>query len=161
MMAQQNEKGVISGKAYWTHLHKHDDFNERYQVDIGDLSDESVELLESNGVKIKPPVNKNGKEHVSGGPYVVSHTKFKKRDSVSEENPNGVIGIPILDGEKNPFDIMNVRIGNGSDVRVRIKFNKDHPFSKEWGTSLWLDKLQVTNLVPFEDGAGQDSDDDF
>ena len=97
MMAQQKEKGVISGKAYWAHLHKHDDFNNRFQVDIGDLSEESVELLEKNGVKIKPPVNKNGKEHPSGGPYIVSHTKFTKKDSVSDQAPNGVIGIPIFD----------------------------------------------------------------
>jgi hypothetical protein len=161
MMTQQNEKGVISGKAYWTHLHKHDGFNDRYQVDIGNLSDESVELLESNGVKIKPPVNTKGKKHPSGGPYVVSHTKFQKRNSVSDENPTGLIGITVLDEEKKPFDVMNVRIGNGSDIKVRVKFNKDHPFSAEWGTSLWLDKVQVTNLVSYEEGGDQDSDDDF
>jgi hypothetical protein len=93
--------------------------------------------------------------------YVVSHTKFQKRNSVSDENPTGLIGIPVLDEEKKPFDVMNVRIGNGSDIRVRVKFNKDHPFSAEWGTSLWLDKVQVTNLVSYEEGGDQDSDDDF
>tara|TARA_R100000687_G_C6309030_1_gene99554 strand:- start:15 stop:500 length:486 start_codon:yes stop_codon:yes gene_type:complete len=161
MMAQQKEKGVISGKAYWTHLHKHDDYNNRFQVDIGDLSDESVELLEKNGVKIKPPVNKNGKEHTSGGPYIVSHTKFAKRDSISEGYPNGVVGVPVIDEDKNPFDVPNTRIGNGSDVKVRVTYNKDHPFVKEWGTSLWLDKIQVTNLVPFEDNGSALDDDDF
>ena len=160
-MEQQAEKGVISGKAYWTHLHKYDDFNDRYQVDVGDLSKESVTLLEKNGVKIKPFVNSKGKEHISGGPYVVTHTKFQKRDSVSTENPKGVIGISVLDQEKNPFDVMNVRVGNGSGIRVKVKFNKDHPFSKEWGTSLWLEKVQVTNLIPFEDSNGQDDDDNF
>ena len=159
-MAQQKESGVISGKAYWTHLHKHDNFNSRYQVDVGDLSEASVELLEAHGVKSKPGVNKkSGKEHVSGGPYVVSHTKFQKKDSISEQNPEGVIGIPIIDKDKKPFDVMNVRIGNGSDVRVKITFNKDHPFSAEWGTSLWLNKVQVVTLVPFEDRDDSDFDD--
>ena len=160
MMAQQKEKGVISGKAYWAHLHKHDDFNNRFQVDIGDLSEESVEQLEKNGVKIKPPVNKNGKEHPSGGPYIVSHTKFTKKDSVSDQAPNGVIGIPIIDSNKNPWDIANTRIGNGSEVKVRVTYNKDHPFVDEWGTSLWLDKVQVTDLVPYDD-TGSDFDEDF
>jgi len=154
MMAQEKEKGVISGKAYWTHLHQHDDYNNRYQIDIGNLSDDSVELLESNGVKIKPPVNRNGKEHVSGGPYVVPHTKFKKKDTDPEEYPDGLIGITILDENKKAFDIMNVRIGNGSDVKARVTFNKDHPFAEEWGTSLWLDKVQVTNLVSYDEEGG-------
>ena len=159
-MAQQKEKGVISGKAYWTHIHKHDDYNNRFQVDIGDLSEESVQLLEKNGVKIKPFVNSKGKEHKSGGDYVVSHTKFVKKGSVSEQFPNGVIGIPIIDSNKNPWDIANTRIGNGSEVKVRVTYNKDHPFVDEWGTSLWLDKVQVTDLVPYDD-AGSNFDEDF
>jgi len=154
MMAQQKEKGVISGKAYWTNLHKHDDYNNRFQVHIGNLSDDSVEVLEKNGVKIKPFVNSNGKEHTSGGPYVVSHTKFAKKDSVSEQFPNGIVGINVLDENKNPFDVSNTRIGNGSDVKVRVTYNKDHPFIEEWGTSLWLDKVQVTNLVSFDEDDG-------
>ena len=40
-------------------------------------------------------------------------------------------------------------IGNGSDVRVKVAFNKDHAFSDKYGTALYLNKVQVIELVQY------------
>ena len=56
MMAVQKETAIISGKAYWTKLNRKDEYSDKYQLDVGDLSDKSKEVLNSHGVKLK---NKN------------------------------------------------------------------------------------------------------
>mgnify|MGYP003654760860 CR=1 FL=1 len=134
---KEYENGIITGKAYWTKLNKFDEYKDRYQMDIGDLTKDSVKLLESKGVKLK---EKEG--HVSGGPFVTPHTKRI---------------IPVMDKDKNAIDVMTTLIGNGSEVKARVTFNNDHPFFKEYGTSLWLNKVQVVDLIEFS----QDDDSDF
>ena len=39
MMAAQKETAIIDGKAYWSKLDRKDEFSDKYQMDIGDLSD--------------------------------------------------------------------------------------------------------------------------
>jgi|TARA_R100000306_G_scaffold57724_1_gene55952 hypothetical protein len=137
MNAQKREydNAVIHGRAFWTKLNKFDEYKDRYQLDIGELTSDSITLLENKGVKLKT------KEHVSGGPFVVAHTTKR---------------IPVMDKDRNPIDVSSTLIGNGSEVKARVTFNADHPFAKEWGTSLWLNKLQVIDLVEFQ--AQDDSD---
>ena len=52
-MAAQRETAVIEGKAYWSKLNKKDEYSDKYQMDIGNLSEETKELLKENGVKVK------------------------------------------------------------------------------------------------------------
>ena len=44
-MVAQKETAIISGKAYWTKLNRKDEFSDKYQMDIGGLSDKSKEVL--------------------------------------------------------------------------------------------------------------------
>jgi len=52
--------------------------------------------------------------------------------------------------------VQTTLIGNGSDVRVRVVPNADHPMADQYGTSLYLNKVQVLSLVEYFGG-----DDDF
>ena len=141
-MAQQEkrtyEKAVISGKAYWQKLNKTDEYSGKYQLDIGNIPAADVKLLESKGVKLK---EKEG--HPSGGPFVVARTTRK---------------VPVMDVEKNNFDVDNIMIGNGSSIKAKISFNQDHPMVNQYGTSLYLNKVQVISLVEY---SGGDDDSDF
>ena len=37
-MAAQKETAIISGKAFWTKLNRKDEYSDKYQLDVGDLS---------------------------------------------------------------------------------------------------------------------------
>ena len=63
-----------------------------------------------------------------------------------------------MDVEKNSFDADNTLIGNGSSIKAKISFNKDHPMANQYGTSLYLNKVQVISLVEY---SGGDDDSDF
>ena len=133
-MAAQKETAIIDGKAYWSKLDRKDEFSDKYQMDIGDLSDKSRELLTSNGVRFK---NKNDDR----GEFVTARTRYN---------------VPVMNSDKEPMDSSTL-IGNGSEVRVKVAFNKTHAFVDKYGTSLYLNKVQVIDLVEY----GKNDDDDF
>jgi len=135
---KSREQAVISGKAYWQKLDKTDEYSGKHQIDIGNISDKDVKLLESKGVKLK---EKEG--HPSGGPFIVARTIRK---------------VPVIDKDKNVFDADKNLIGNGSDIKAKISFNNDHPMVNQYGTSLYLNKVQVVNLVEYIGDSGDDSD---
>ena len=134
MMAAQKETAIISGKAFWTKLNRKDEYSDKYQLDVGDLSEKSKEVLTSHGVKLK---NKNDDR----GEFITARTQYL---------------VPVIDSDKKVID-SDTLIGNGSSVRVKIDFNKTHPFVEKYGTSMYLKKVQVTELVEY---GGNDFDDD-
>ena len=134
MMAAQKETAIIDGKAYWRKLDRKDEYSDKHQMDIGHLSDKSRELLTSNGVRFK---NKNDDR----GEFVTARTRYN---------------VPVMNSDKEPMDSSTL-IGNGSEVRVKVAFNKNHAFVDKYGTSLYLNKVQVIDLVEY----GKNDDDDF
>ena len=136
MMAAQKETAIISGKAFWTKLNRKDEYSDKYQMDIGDLSDKSKEVLTSHGVKLK---NKNDDR----GEFITARTQYL---------------VPVIDSNKKVID-SDTLIGNGSSVRVKVDFNKTHPFVEKYGTSMYLKKVQVTELVEYGKDDFDDDDD--
>ena len=133
-MAAQKETAIISGKAFWTKLNRKDEYSDKYQLDVGDLSEKSKEVLTSHGVKLK---NKNDDR----GEFITARTQYL---------------VSVIDSDKQVID-SDTLIGNGSSVRVKVDFNKTHPFVEKYGTSMYLKKVQVTELVEY---GGNDFDDD-
>ena len=117
---------VVKGKAYWTKLNVKDEMSGKYQMDIGNLSDEAVKALESHGVQ---PKNKEDEREW----FVTARTKYT---------------VPVINSDKEEMN--GTLIGNGSEVKVKIGFNKDHPMVSQYGTSMYLNKVMVTNLVTYE-----------
>jgi len=135
-MAAQKETAIISGKAFWTKLNRKDEYSDKYQLDVGDLSEKSKEVLTSHGVKLK---NKNDDR----GDFITARTQYL---------------VPVIDSDKKVID-SDTLIGNGSSVRVKIDFNKTHPFVEKYGTSMYLKKVQVTELVEYGKDDFDDDDD--
>ena len=135
-MAAQKETAIISGKAFWTKLNRKDEYSDKYQLDVGDLSEKSKEVLTSHGVKLK---NKNDDR----GEFITARTQYL---------------VPVIDSDKKVID-SDTLIGNGSSVRVKIDFNKTHPFVEKYGTSMYLKKVQVTELVEYGKDDFDDDDD--
>ena len=135
-MAAQKETAIISGKAFWTKLNRKDEYSDKYQLDVGDLSEKSKEVLTSHGVKLK---NKNDDR----GEFITARTQYL---------------VPVIDSDKKVID-SDTLIGNGSSVRVKIDFNKTHPFVEKYGTYMYLKKVQVTELVEYGRDDFDDDDD--
>ena len=135
-MAAQKETAIISGKAFWTKLNRKDEYSDKYQLDVGDLSEKSKEVLTSHGVKLK---NKNDDR----GEFITARTQYL---------------VPVIDSDKKVID-RDTLIGNGSSVRVKVDFNKTHPFVEKYGTSMYLKKVQVTELVEYGRDDFDDDDD--
>lgn len=135
-MAAQKETAIISGKAFWTKLNRKDEYSDKYQLDVGDLSEKSKEVLTSHGVKLK---NKNDDR----GEFITARTQYI---------------VPVMDSDKKVID-KDTLIGNGSSVRVKVDFNKTHPFVEKYGTSMYLKKVQVTELVEYGRDDFDDDDD--
>ncbi len=135
-MAAQKETAIISGKAFWTKLNRKDEYSDKYQLDVGNLSEKSKEVLTSHGVKLK---NKNDDR----GEFITARTQYI---------------VPVMDSNKKVMD-QDTQIGNGSSVRVKVDFNKTHSFVEKYGTSMYLKKVQVTELVEYGKDDFDDDDD--
>ena len=135
MAATQKETAIISGKAFWTKLNRKDEYSDKYQLDVGDLSDKSKEVLATHGVKLKNKEDDRGE-------FVTARTRYV---------------VAVIDSDKRTID-QDTLIGNGSSVKVKVAFNKTHPFVEKYGTSLYLNKVQVTELVEY--GNKDEFDDD-
>ena len=127
---------VVKGKAYWTKLNVKDEMSGKYQMDIGNLSDELVKALESHGVQPKSRDDERGT-------FITARSKFD---------------VPVINSDKE--DMNGNLIGNGSDVKVKIGFNKDHPMVSQYGTSMYLNKVMVTNLVAYQKDTDFDTEGD-
>jgi len=121
------ETAVITGKAFWTKLNRKDELSQKYQMDICELSEDNKDMLISHGV----------------------HIKNKEDDRGDFVSPKSKYIVPIMDTSKNPVDPETL-IGNGSDVKVKVIFNKTHGFIDQSGTSMYLNKVQLINLVEYK-----------
>ena len=131
---QKADSYIIQGKAYWTKLKARDEYSDKYQLDVGNLSQQSKKTLLDLGVRLKDKQDDRGA-------FVTPRSKFE---------------VTAMDADKTPIDVQTTLIGNGSDVRVRVVPNADHPMADQYGTSLYLNKVQVLSLVEYFGG-----DDDF
>ena len=102
------------------------------------MSQQSKKTLLEKGVKLKD-------KHDDRGEFVTPKSKFE---------------VPALDADKTRIDVQTTLIGNGSDVRVRVVPNAHHPMVEQYGTSLYLNKVQVLTLVEYSSG-DDDFDDEF
>ena len=120
------ETAVVQGKAYWAKLSTPDQMSEKYQMDVCNLSDITIASLKKHGVK---PKNRDDER----GEFITARSKFD---------------VPVINRDKEGMN--GTLIGNGSDVKVKVGFNKDHPMVSQSGTSMYLNKVMVTNLVVYE-----------
>ena len=135
---QKTDSFIIQGKAYWTKLKVPDEYSDKYQLDVGNLSQQSKKTLLEKGVKLKDKQDDRGE-------FVTPKSKFE---------------VTAMDADKTPIDVQTTLIGNGSDVRVRVVPNANHAMVEQYGTSLYLNKVQVLTLVEYSSG-DDDFDDEF
>ena len=130
------ETAVIQGKAYWAKLNTPDEMSGKYQIDVCNLSDVAIASLEKHGVV---PKNKDDER----GTFITARSKFD---------------VPVINSDKEGMN--GTLIGNGSDVKVKISFNKDHQMVSQYGTSMYVNKVMVTNLVAYEEDTDFDTEGD-
>ena len=130
------ETAVIQGKAYWAKLSTPDQMSEKYQMDVCNLSDITIASLKKHGVK---PKNRDDER----GEFITARSKFD---------------VPVINSDKEGMN--GTLIGNGSDVKVKISFNKDHQMVSQYGTSMYLNKVMVTNLVDYQKDTDFDTEGD-
>lgn len=133
---------VISGKAYWASVVKpNTTFEPVWSIDVA-LDAKNKAIVEQDGLKVK---NKGDER----GDFVTIKRKV--------EGKNGENSAPVvMDAHKRPL-ADGVLIGNGSDVNVQYK-----PYEWNWkgnsGIGADLRKIQVLDLVPYEEPDGEDFD---
>ena len=120
------ETAVVQGKAYWAKLSTPDKMSDKYQMDVCNLSDDTITNLKKHGVLTKNRDDERGE-------FITARSKFD---------------VPVINNDKEGMN--GTLIGNGSDVKVKVGFNKDHPMLEQYGTSMYLNKVMVTNLVVYE-----------
>jgi len=133
---------VISGKAYWASVVKpNTTFEPVWTIDVS-LDEKNKSIVEADGLKVK---NKKDER----GDFVTLKRKV--------EGKNGSNNPPqVVDGQKRPLPD-GVLVGNGSTVNVQYK-------TYEWnwkgnaGIGADLRKIQVVDLVPYEESDGEDFD---
>ena len=130
------ETAVIQGKAYWAKLSTPDKMSEKYQIDVCNLSDDTLDNLKKHGVV---PKNKDDER----GEFITARSKFD---------------VPVINRDKEGMN--GTLIGNGSYVKVKVSFNKDHQMVSQYGTSMYINKVMVTNLVAYEADTAFDTEGD-
>ena len=122
---------------FWANLEKVNDMSGKYQVDIGNLSDEQVASL----AKIKVIA----KVHDLKGKFI----------TCKSSRP-----IKALDGKGNP--ITGTNIGNGTSANALVgSYEWKAPVGGKKGVSPSLAKLVITNLVEYNPDATVSDDEDF
>ena len=121
---------VVATTYYWAQTNTVNDLSQKYQVNIGQLSEKAVEALTSNGIDVKNKGDEQG--------YFIT---------VKSANP-----IKVHDADGLPV-VGNV--GNGSTGRAAINFY-DWTYQKKSGRSPSLVKMIVDQLVEYGDDAGID-----
>ena len=123
---------AVAATLYWASTSTKNEMSDKYQVDLGNLSDKAVMALEEMGIDVK-----NKEEQ---GNYVT----VKSANPIKVFDDNGI----VLDA--------SVKIGNGSKAKAALSFY-DWTYKAKSGRSPSLVKLMVTDLIEF--GADADIDD--
>lgn len=119
---------AVNTTLFWASLQQKNEMSDKFQVDLGELSDKAVMALEGMGIDVK---NKEGQ-----GNYV----------TVKSANP-----IKVYDENGMPID-PNVKVGNGSKGKAALSFY-DWTYKAKSGRSPSLVKLIITDLIEFGDNA--------
>lgn len=119
----------IVGELFWSKWMKEfntkfNDTNTKYECTIGNLTDKSVEALQSIGVNVK--------EKDTMGKYIVAKSKF--------------VFEPV-DEEGNAIDID--AIGNGTKISA-LMTSYEHKMSSKYGKAPSVRKLIVVELKTYE-----------
>jgi hypothetical protein len=126
----------LKGILFWCQHNKVNEMSGKYQVDITNLSDAAAAALEELGLEVH---QKDDKPEY--GKYITCKSK----------NP-----IKIVD--KNDFNLEDVNIGNGSEVKAVIR-SYEWTFKNKKGVSPSLSACVVTKLVEFGGGTNIDDED--
>lgn len=96
-----------------------------------------------DGIPYKEEVDKDTNE-----PTGLVTIKFKRKET---SNKGNLIPPPlVIDSKRNPWD-EDTLIGNGSKVKIKFSaYGWDAVTGTGRGLSLWLEALQVVDLVPYE-----------
>jgi hypothetical protein len=123
---------------FWANLEKVNDMSGKYQVDIGNLSDEQVASL----AKIK----------------VIPRTNDLKGRFITCKSSRP---IKALDGNGNP--LTGTKIGNGTSANALIgSYEWKAPVGNKKGVSPSLAKLVITKLIEYNpDVSTEDAEDIF
>ena len=122
---------AVQTTLFWASLQTKNEMSDKYQVDLGELSDKAVMALEGMGIDVK---NKEGQ-----GNYV----------TVKSANP-----IKVYDENGMPID-PTVKVGNGSKAKAALSFY-DWTYKAKSGRSPSLVKMIITDLIEYGDSADID-----
>lgn len=119
---------VINATSFWASLKETNKLSGKYQVDLGNLSTQAVELLQSMGIKVNDKGDDRGK-------FITTKSN----------NP-----IRCYDTDGNELQQI---VGNGSKLKCVIGYyDWTGPTGKK-GRSASLTKMVVTDLVAYESGS--------
>ncbi len=134
-MTYKAETAILTGKVYYAKLKEVDDLSQKYQVHLYDLDDTSRTKVVDAGVRPK------NNEEV--GDFITARSKFK---------------VKVKDASTRE-DIEDL-LGNGSSVKIKVKFNKTHPMAEKHGTSMYLQEVRATDLIPYGDDDWDEEDEE-
>lgn len=130
---------VVSGVAYWAHIHEPSKTSGAYQVDVTHLSDSDASKLTELGVLVKEDEDKP-----EYGRYITARSQFS---------------VPVVDSKLKqiPADVL---VGNGSLIKVSIK-PYEWTFKGKKGISPGLAAMQILELVSFNKLSMFDEEDGY
>jgi len=121
---------TIKAVVYWAQLEEKNDLSEKYQVDLGQLTDAAVEALESLGIDVKFDENLRGN-------YITCKSSR-----------------PIFAKDEDGASLKGIRVGNGSEA-VGVVGTYEWKFKGKPGLSPSLNQLVITSLMEYTgDDAG-------
>ena len=116
---------VVNASLFWANLTQVNTLSQKYQIDIGQLSDDAVAALEEKGIPVK---NKDDER----GQFITA----KSKNPIKAVTPAG---------EELP-----VMIGNGSKAKVVLSYYDWTSPTGSKGRSASIVKLIVTELEEYE-----------
>ena len=122
---------AVNATLFWASTQTKNEMSDKYQVDLGELSDAAVMALENMGIEVK---NKEGQ-----GNYIT----VKSANPIKVFDDNGI----VLDS--------TIKIGNGSKAKAALSYY-DWTYKAKSGRSPSLMKLMVTDLIEYGDNADID-----
>lgn len=122
---------VIRGNVMWASLDKPNEMSNKYQLDLCNLSNESVEVLTRAGIEVK-------------------FGEGDKADKGFYVTPKATKPVRIVDAIKNPW-LAELLIGNSSIINCLVK-PYEWEFKGKSGVSLGLQAVQVLKHVNYDMG---------
>lgn len=142
-MSVQNQKFMFKNATVQWAIVGNPDADGLWRVDIY-ASDAELKELEAMGV----PIKENDKE---GDPMFGKKFAYAKRKSKSQAG-TAISPPTVVDSKRNAFSGL---IGNGSVCNVRVSIY-DWTYLKKSGKNIWLEAIQVVDLVEYGGDSGFD-----